>query len=420
MQPRTHKKSFDLLLPVAWFISIFPVFFSFIWLSPRVIFTETILWLVVAALSVWYLIKRNQFDNFRGGLARLWFLLPFIIFSGLSILWSVDWQISLLRWLILLCIITTAGFIGLEYGLKEFVEKLAIFGILILLVCTLLVIFIPQIGVMNYYIIQGAWKGIFWHKNLMGFIASFFNVLFLMKLINSIQIRRRDLFFWAACFLGSLVILYQSDSVGAILTTIFLYGVIFLALLFMKFRTKLRKSHLLVLIAAITLVALILSVNLDTFFSIFNRDTSLTGRIPMWTYVFNTYVHKQPLIGYGFNAFWYIKSHRVAIQHAAGYPDQIVVADNGFIDLIVNTGYIGLALFLMFYLGAWWVSIKHAWKATDIIGFFPITLMIFSLVANISWSWLYENEGFLILVLLSLLFRISAPNLEPYEGEDPG
>jgi O-antigen ligase len=103
-----------------------------------------------------------------------------------------------------------------------------------------------------------------------------------------------------------------------------------------------------------------------------------------------------------------VKSHQDATQQAAGYPDTIIIADNGFIDILVNTGYIGLLLFVIFYFGLWWRSVQYAWYAKDISGFFPLLLMSYTFVANISWSLIFENEGFFMLTMISNLFCISA------------
>jgi O-antigen ligase len=138
----------------------------------------------------------------------------------------------------------------------------------------------------------------------------------------------------------------------------------------------------------------------------------------MWGYLFETYLSKRPFLGYGFNAFWYIDSYRVAIGKAAGYPDPIVIADNGFIDILINTGYIGLILFLIFYFGAWWRSIKYASKAKDINGLFPVILMTYTALANVSWSVMFENESFFMLVMLAVLFRVSANAPINYEGDE--
>jgi exopolysaccharide production protein ExoQ len=152
-------------------------------------------------------------------------------------------------------------------------------------------------------------------------------------------------------------------------------------------------------------------LNMDRFFGIFNRNTTLTGRIPMWLYLYHTYIAHRPLGGYGFNAFWYLESHRVIMGLVAGYPDPIVISDNGFIDLLLNTGFVGIFLFSIFYLYTWWRSIKYAWKSDEISGFFPMIIMAFTLIANISWSLIYENESFFILLMFICLFQATRPAL---------
>ena len=155
-------------------------------------------------------------------------------------------------------------------------------------------------------------------------------------------------------------------------------------------------------------VSVILYINIDHVFNILDRSPTLTGRIPMWAHLFDTYFSGRPFGGYGFNAFWYIDAYRVEVGLAAGYPGPIVIADNGFIDILINTGYIGLILFLLFYFGAWWRSIKYSMKAKDINGVFPLVLMAYTLIANISWSLIFESEGFFMLVMISVLFCITS------------
>jgi O-antigen ligase len=139
----------------------------------------------------------------------------------------------------------------------------------------------------------------------------------------------------------------------------------------------------------------------------------------MWGHLFDTYFRTRPVLGYGFNAFWYIEPYREEMALAAGYPDQVVIADNGFIDILINTGYSGLALFLVLYLGAWWHSIKYAIKAADITGFFPLILMVYTLIANISWSLIFENESFFMLIMISVLFSISTGSVVARGANEP-
>ena len=412
IQRKRVSHSLDLFLVFGFlFYSNATAFFNLLWLAPQIIQGESVLWVLWAMFTIWILKKHNLLSEFINNLRKNWIVFPFLVFSGLSIFWSVDWGISLCRWIIFICTIIAGGYIGLQYGMEKIIEFLSVFGIFILFISAIFVFFMPNIGVMNYYIIQGAWKGLYWHKNHMGLIASFLSLLFLLNIIISWQPNKKHIWFWGLFYLFSLLFVYESGSVAAYMITIILHGVILLALIWLRFRSMIRKSHYLILIVILFFASLILILNLNHLFEIFNRNTSLTGRIPMWVDLFNTYISKRPFGGYGFNAFWYLPSHRVAMGIAAGYPDPIVISDNGFIDILVNTGFIGLILFLIFYLSLWWHSLKYAWKSKDIIGFFPVILMFFTLLANISWSLIFENEGFFMLLMVSVLFYISTKSL---------
>ena len=408
MLQKKYQQTLELLLIFGlFFLSNASAFIYVVWLTPEIVFMEVVIWLILATLSLWMLSKQNLVSNFFDKLKRNWIILPFLIFSGLSFFWSVYWEISLYRWLILLFTIITGAYIGLRYNIREVIKLLSVFGIYILFLSSVLVFFMPNIGVMNYYTIQGAWKGLYWHKGHMGLIAAFINILFLINIVYSLQSKGKQTLFWGLLYIFSLLFVSQTDSVAAYITIIFLHGLILLALILLKFGKYFHRIHYLFFFIVLIFVSLILYINIDHVFSILNRSPTLTGRIPMWSHLFDTYFSKRPFGGYGFNAFWYIDSYRVEVGQAAGYPGPIVIADNGFIDILINTGYIGLSLFLIFYFSAWWRSIKYATKAKDINGFFPLVLMSYTLIANISWSLIFENEGFFMLIMISVLFYIS-------------
>ncbi len=407
MLQKKHQQTLDLfLIFFMFFLSNASAFIHVVWLVPEIVLIQTVIWLILAILSAWILSKNDLISIFWGGLKRNWFILPFLIFSGFSIFWSVYWEVSLYRWLILICTIITGAYIGLRYTIREIVKLLSVFGIYILFLSSILVFFVPDLGVMNYYIIQGAWKGLYWHKGHMGLIATFINILFFINIVYSLQSKEKNIWFWGLLYIFSLLFVYKTDSVAAYITTMVLHGVVLLALILLKFGKKIRGFHYLIFFIALMLAAFILYINIEHVFGIFNRSTSLTGRIPMWAHLFDTYFSTRPYLGYGFNAFWYIDSYRSEMGLAAGYPGPIVIADNGFIDILINTGYSGLILFLIFYFGAWWHSIKYAMNAKDINGVFPVILMSYTLMANISWSLIFENESFFMLIMISVLFSI--------------
>ncbi len=412
MRQKNYQHVLDLLLIFSLlFLSNASAFFLVIWIVPEIVFMEVVIWLILTLLSVWILVRQDLMSIFFETLKRNWIIFPFTAFAGLSIFWSVYWQVSLYRWLIFLCTIITGAYIGLRYSIKDIMKLLSVFGIYILFISSMLVFFVPDVGVMNYHIIQGAWKGLYWHKGHMGLIAAFINIMFLINVIYSLQNKKKNIFFWGLLYVFSLLFVYQADSVAAYITIIFLHGAILLALFLLKFGKRIQSFHYLAFFILLVFASFILYLNLDAIFSLFNRNASLTGRVPMWSHLFDTYFSKRPLLGFGFNAFWYIDSYRVEVGRAAGYPDPIVISDNGFIDLLINTGYIGFSLFLMFYFSAWWQSIKYAMKAKCIIDFYPLILMSYVLIANISWSLIFENEGFFMLAMISVLFAMSAKTI---------
>jgi exopolysaccharide production protein ExoQ len=418
MMQKKYQQTLELLLIFGlFFLSNASAFLYVAWLTPEIVLMELVIWLILAAFSVWILSKQNLISDFFENIKRNWIIFPFLIFSGLSIFWSVYWEVSLYRWLILIFTIITGAHIGLRYDIKEIVKLLSVFGVYILFLSAILVFFMPKFGVMYYYSIQGAWKGIYWHKGHMGLIAAFINILFFINVVYSVQSKEKQkLLFWGLLYIFSLLFVSQTDSVAAYITVVLLHGLILFALILLKFGKYFHRTHYLIFFMVLIFISIILYLNMNHVLSILNRSPTLTGRIPMWAHVFDTYFSKRPFGGYGFNAFWYIDAYRVEIGLAAHYPGPIVIADNGFIDILINTGYIGLFLFLVFYFGVWWRSIKYAMSAKDINGFFPVILMAYTLIANISWSLIFESEGFFMLIMLSVLFCITNGTSTNHEG----
>ncbi len=377
------------------------------WLIPGCVYVETLLWLGMALLSLRALRATGPLPVFLEKVRTFGILLPFVAFAGLSIAWSISWDISLSRWLTFLFVFVVGGYLGTRYEARKIVEFLTMFGVLILVLGAASVYVPPHFGLMNYHSIQGAWQGVYWHKNHMGLIAAFANTLILVNLIHSLQVERKRVPVWGLLYLFSLYVAYMTDSVASYLTVIGLHGLVLLAVFLLKYGPKIRTRHYLIFGAIAVLASVLLFINLDFFFGLFNRNTSMTGRIPMWGHLFNVYLSVRPWGGYGFNAFWYIESHRVTMKTLAGYPDPIIIADNGFIDILMNTGVIGLSLFLVFYFGAWQRAGKSSLKAKNIFDAFPVLFMAYTLIANVSWSLLFEDETFFMLVMIALLFSVA-------------
>lgn len=394
-----------LFLFAALFLSSLPAFIAVFWLIPEYVLIQSFFWVILAAIAMWKL-RKIKLPTIKSIVGETWFIFPFTIYSGLTLFWSVYWEITLLRWVVLLCTIITSLYIGVCFHPRKIVGHLSVFGIYILFSSMFLITFVPDVGVMHYYSIHGAWKGLFWHKNHMGLIGAFINIVFLLRAIEAYMLKKTSSFFWGLLYVLALIFIFFTDSVASYFTIIGLHGVLIIAYLYSRFQSKLRPYHIVIFLIAAILVASLVLINASSILSIFNRNTSLTGRIPMWSFLFDAYIKMKPLEGYGLTAFWFIEAHQLTMQKAAGYPDPIIIADNGFIDILVNTGFCGLALFLLLYLGIWWRSILYAKTSKNIMDFFPIILLSFIFIANISWSLIFENESLFLILMVAILYSI--------------
>ena len=69
----------------------------------------------------------------------------------------------------------------------------------------------------------------------------------------------------------------------------------------------------------------------------FGRDETLTGRSFLWDYLV-PYARQKPFLGHGFGGFWTDKMREATSSHA----------HNGYLDTILNTGFVGLLLLSIF------------------------------------------------------------------------
>ncbi|MEN8240963.1 MAG: O-antigen ligase family protein [Chloroflexota bacterium] len=402
------KQRNQILLLLAVFLILLlsnvSVLFRMLWLIENVVFVQAGLFFLFAAGLIFVLYREELLGELVAGLKRNWFVFPFLLFALASIFWSINKEVSTARWVIFLSTLLISGYLGLSYSTQEILRIVSAFSLQVLFLAALIILIYPSFGIMNYYSIQGAWSGIFWHKNHMGLFASFINIIFFINLVESILKSSRAKYLWGAVYIFSLFFIFKTDSVAAYFSTIFLHGVYLVLFIWLRIRHTLKAKHYIFFLILMILAAILIGMNLDVLFGLFNRSTTLTGRIPMWSHVFDTYFVERPYFGYGFNAFWYPYAHRVEIQQVAGYPDPVMIADNGFIDILINTGVVGLVLFIVLYFGICWRALQILRNSKSTLALFPIIIMAFTLISNISWSLIFENESFFMLLMMTILF----------------
>jgi O-antigen ligase len=268
----------------------------------------------------------------------LWLL---ICWAVLSFLWSNQPELTLRRSFSLLFATLLGVTLYIKYTFTDFL-KLISFVLMIIILGSILIVFIkPEWGIMegNH---EGAWRGIMTHKNLLGIasLAAITTLLYFWKAARGLK----RLIFWGFLF-SSFLVLFFSRSLTSYLIACILLGSYVTIRLARKFR-KQWPIYAIFIIGVFIVFIFIIIVNYSSLLSFFGRDVTLTGRIPLWKAVI-PYIQERPLLGYGYRSFWLMTfGPSLNVWEIVGW--KAPHAHNGYIDLWLQLGIVGLILCLIF------------------------------------------------------------------------
>jgi O-antigen ligase len=382
----------------------------FVYLHPdtsrvfSVAWIEILLWVIVSAAALDDMTGNHRFGEFIAMWRTNWPLGVFVILALLSTFWSMGASVTLFRALELLSATLIASYLGIRYPPEYLMEYLFWSGAVLLILSIAIVYSAPGTGVMDWEPYHGAWRGIYWNRNHLASISALLNAVFLCRLVNAIPARNAKGLLDGFFYLLSLVTLYFAKSATGFILVGVLHFFVFCAWLWTKIWQRLGRQHYLAIAGVFTAGALAVLANLDFVFGLFNRSTSLTGRVPLWQAILHNAVAQHPWLGHGFGAAWSFEAFRLLIMRQAGWVSQPLIADNGYLDILLHLGELGLAVFLIFFFTLLFRSIRYGITRKTLTGFFPLLIAVYALIANISFSLFAETEVFIWLLLVWSLF----------------
>jgi O-antigen ligase len=268
-------------------------------------------------------------------------VLLLVLLAELSRIWTVNAQVTRRAARSLLASTALGSLLALRLRLEGQLRLVAAASGIALGMTVLVVLIVPEQGVTGYPH-PGAWRGWFWHKNSMAQTAGLAVLVFL--LLTLVTSRWRPL-----AVLGLLLSVTSLLASGSrtlwIATGLSGVSVGFLGAL-QGVSPSRRNAALVAAAAAAGLIGLWAAGHVDPILAVLERDRTLTNRTLIWSHVLEA-VRTRPLLGYGFGAFWKEKSEAgEPITSALGgwFPAH---AHNGFLDLTLDLGVVGLALFLV-------------------------------------------------------------------------
>ena len=356
--------------------------------------------LLYLLIFVWLLPERKR------ALALLfeerWILL-LLLLALASTLWSVD-SAETFRRALGLAGTTMAGlFIGIRYKPRQQIRILAL-CIGIAAVASLAAgLFFPGLGRTP----DGAWQGVFYLKNALARVMTLGVVCFAFLAIGQ---RRNRIIYISMMVLCGLLILLAKSATGIVVCAAML--------VLLPFRRTLRWPNRRPAAAIVALVLVSVSLiawnNHDAILSMLSRDSSLTGRLPLWHEV-KLEILDRPMLGSGFAAFW-------TTPQADRYRDILgwdaPNAHNGFLDTALGLGCIGLAVLAMQLLRTLARGILVAAQSDKIIDAWPLFFLIYCFLYNLTESTLpVGNSVFWILYSANAYWLVSVQKVNSVRKE---
>jgi exopolysaccharide production protein ExoQ len=364
---------------------------------------EIALWFLLAVLIVYSLTRSGQVRDFLSMWRRNWLSALFILLALLSTLWSIAPLATLFRSLELFLAALAASYLGMRLSPEKLMHALFWFGALLFILSIALVFGAPPTGTMSWAPFYGAWRGLYWHRNHLASVSVFLSIVYLCRMFLALRNRNSNGILDAVLYLLSLLILYFARSATGYIVFIVLHAAAVVAWIWLQVEHRLRRWHYVLMLAGGAITAILVLFNLDLVFGLFGRDTTMTGRVGLWSNLIEL-ASRRPWLGHGFGAVWTLDSFRDEIQRLAGWTSQPLIADNGLLDIFLHLGIPGVVVFSLVLILGTVRSLLYGVRRKTLTGFFPLLVMVYAFFANITFSLFAETEVFLWFLMIAALF----------------
>ena len=323
----------------------------------------------------------------------------------LSSFWSDYHDISFKRALELVGTSAAAYYVATHFTYLEFLEGWATGVGTAALLSFALIFGMPSRGIMQDEY-AGAWQGLFVHKNSLGQAMALGLVTLIMVAYAAGRAGRpKRTIFIGIAFAALLLIGSQS-------ATSYIISAILCAIVgqFALSRSAFGRRIVPFAVGIGAIVVAFIALNLDAVVGAFGRDTSLSGRTDIWPPVIEA-IGKRPWFGYGYDTFWLPdgtgSAYLTTLLEWSPYH-----AHNGLLELSLDIGLVGTALFLVTLVIGLWRAIVFARRQSDISRLWPIVAMVYFIAGNITEANIAKFNGMNWVIFLVAFLYVSVPRAD--------
>ena len=330
-----------------------------------------------------------------------------------SFIWSYDPEFTLFNSREVLMMTFFGLYFASRFSLKEIVELIGLSLFIGCLTSTIFAMVMPAIGTHIGDDHSGAWKGVYGHKNNFGSMMILMWLSFFTLPKDNSQIYK-----YLGIFLSILLMLISTSKTSLVISILLISMMFF----YKHFRWQGKISVIILDVGILVLGCL--SVFITTYWveilTELGRDSTLTGRTPIWGVMILKLIER-PFLGYGRGGFFAPGSpygfEAGRVLHAGWAPAH---GHNGFLDLAIDFGLIGLGIFLINYFATFARGLKRAYATNNPEALFPLAFLLFLVMNNITESFLLYQINIYWVIYVTVAFQLNQKNPdfdEEYEEE---
>jgi exopolysaccharide production protein ExoQ len=147
------------------------------------------------------------------------------------------------------------------------------------------------------------------------------------------------------------------------------------------------------------------SVGPSELFSMAFSDPTLTGRDRVWDLVLRQF-ETSPTLGVGYGALWQVGPQMVESLHDFGVYQIVNEGHNGYLDILAQLGWVGLAILALFIAQMIWIILKRILLNNErVFSFADYSLYVGlgSIFYNLTESSYFVSGGLWLMIVLALL-----------------
>lgn len=273
-------------------------------------------------------------------------LLLLHLMSVVSILWSVAPEFTADEPKAFLRAGIFGVYLAVRFGLSGQMMMLARILAISVILSLLVGVALPAYGIETTGEFVGSWKGIFGFKNLFASNMAFATLTLI--LLGLSRPRWRALL-WGISAIAFVLLLLSRGRTALASLLITLYLLPFLGIAKQYYKTRVV-SVALVLIVSLMGGLLVIANLRFIVVDVLGKNLEFNGRLPIWTMMLDKGM-EHFWLGHGYAAFWTSSaSHQILTQTWAYETYRLGIrfnAHNGYLDLFLQLGIVGLALYLI-------------------------------------------------------------------------